>query len=240
MTLRHLKWIILVFLIGAAYSQGTDESAFSQINYRLSGQVVDAAGIGMPGVTVWIISSDVGVVNATGAISNITDATGYYSFDVPPGNYTLMAELPGYSFTSTAATISTGNASAQAITGYAAGTAIPPNVLLTPVQPAASNQSIASQFYTGYLGGGTGWVEGIIMDQSGAPIPMAGIRVDGFRTAGSDEQGNYKIALNPGLHRIDADKTGFGIPPRVVPVFAGQTSVLNLIGKRTVALGTGR
>jgi len=73
------------------------------------------------------------------------------------------------------------------------------------------------------------------------PIPIASIRVDGFRTAAiSDEQGYYKIALNPGLHRIDAAKTGYGIPPIVVPVFVGQTSTLDLIGKGTIILGTGR
>jgi hypothetical protein len=65
--------------------------------------------------------------------------------------------------------------------------------------------------------------------------------VDGIMTAAtSDEQGYYKIALNPGLHRIDADKAGYGIPPRVVPVFPGQNSTLDLIGRGTVALGTGR
>ena len=79
------------------------------------------------------------------------------------------------------------------------------------------------------------------MSQGGAPIPMARIIVDGIRTsATSDEQGYYKIALNPGLHRIDADKTGYGIPPRVVPVFTGQTSILDLFGKGMVVLGTVR
>jgi hypothetical protein len=100
---------------------------------------------------------------------------------------------------------------------------------------------IASQLYTGNLGGGTGLLQGRIVDQSGAPIPMAAITVDGFRTAAtSDEQGYYRITLNPGLHRVDAAKTGFGIPPRVILVLAGQTSTLDLIGKRAVALGTGR
>ena len=153
-----------------------------------------------------------------------------------------MAELPGYSFTASTARASMGNTTvAQPITGYAAGTKLPSTTQLKPIQPTMANQSVATQFYTGILGRDTGWVEGRIVSQGGAPIPAASIKVDGFGTsATSDEQGYYKIALNPGLHRIDADRTGYGIPPRVVPVFSGQISILDLIGKGTVALGTGR
>lgn len=241
----HSRLLLLVFLIGAASSQGIVEPSINAINYELIGQVVNVSGMGMPGVTVWIISTNAGAINATGAINTTTNTTGYYGFNVPSGSYTLVAELPGYSFTSANATVSRSASVAQVITGYAVGTEMPPTALPTslpaPVQPAAGNQSVPSQFYTGYLVGGTGWVQGRIVDQGGVPIPMASIRVDGFRTAAtSDEQGNYRIALNPGLHRIDADRTGYGIPPRVVPVFAGQTSMLDLIGKGTVALGAER
>ncbi len=240
----HSRLLLLVFLIGAASSQGIFGPSINTINYELIGQVVNVSGMGMPEVTVWIISTNAGAINATGAINTTTNTTGYYGFNVPSGSYTLVAELPGYSFTSANATVSRSASVAQVITGYAVGTEMPPTALPTslpaPVQPAAVNQSVPSQFYTGYLVGGTGWVQGRIVDQGGVPIPMASIRVDGFRTAAtSDEQGNYRIALNPGLHRIDADRTGYGIPPRVVPVFSGQTSILDLIGKGTVALGSG-
>lgn len=245
MVLGYSKLLVLVFLIGAASSQGIGGPSLNTINYELIGQVVNVSGMGMPGVTVWVISTNAGAINATGAINTTTNATGYYGFNVPSGSYTLVAELPGYSFTSANATVSRSASVAQVITGYATGTEMPPTALPTslpaPVQPTTGNQSVPSQFYTGYLVGGTGWVQGRIVDQGGVPIPMASIRVDGLMTAAtSDEQGNYKIALNPGLHRIDADKAGYGIPPRVVPVFAGQTSTLDLIGKGTVALGTGR
>ncbi len=270
MLIRRLKWLVLfLLLIGAASSQIIGEPASSPINYGLIGQVVDAARRGMSGVTVWIFSSEgvainatgaisaTGVINATGAVNTTTNATGHYGFDVPPGNYTVMAELPEYSFTASTARVWMGNTTTvQPITGYAAGTELPPTALVTPIQPIAGqtivgqtiagqppagNQSIPAQFITGRIGGGTGWVQGRIVSHGGVPIPMASIRADGIRTAAiSDEQGYYKIALNPGLHRIDADKAGYGIPPRVVPVFAGQTSTLDLIGRGTVALGTGR
>lgn len=244
----HSKLLVLVFLIGAASSQEIGGPSVNTINYELIGQVVNASGMGMPGVTVWVISTNFGAINATGAINTTTNATGYYGFNVPSGSYTLVAELPGYSFTSANATVSRSASVAQVITGYATGTEMPPTALPSPVQPAAGNQSISSpvnqsvpsQFYTGYLVRGTGWVQGRIVDQGGVPIPMASIRVDGLMTAAtSDEQGNYRIALNSGLHRIEADKASYGIPPRMVPVFAGQTSTLDLIGRGTVALGTG-
>jgi len=243
MVLKRFKWLVqFLFLIEAASFQGIGGPASSPIDYGLIGQVVDAAGIGMPGITVWTFSIESGAINATGAVNTSTNATGYYGFDLPPGNYTIMAELPGHSFTASTARAWMGNTTvAQMITGYAAGTESLPNAPLPPIQPPIGNQSVAPQFYTEVVGGGTGWVQGRIVSQGGVPIPMASIRVDGFRTsATSDDQGYYKIALNPGLHRIDADKTGYGIPPRMVPVFMGQTSTLDLIGRGTVVLGTGR
>jgi hypothetical protein len=109
---------------------------------------------------------------------------------------------------------------------------------LTPIQTSMSNQSVAPQFNVG-VDGGTGWVHGRILSLGGMPIAMAIIRVNGIRTSvTSDEQGYYKIALNSGLHRVDADRTGYAIPPRVVQVFSGQTSTLDLIGRETVVLGT--
>jgi Carboxypeptidase regulatory-like domain len=243
MVLKRFKWLVqLLFLMGAASSQVLGEPASGPIDYDLMGQVVDAAGSGMPGVTVWAINIEGGAINATEAINTSTNATGRYGYDLLPGNYTIMAELPGYSFTASSARVWMGNATVgQLITGYAAGTESPPTALLTPIQPPVGNQSIVSQFYTGVLGRGAGWVEGRIVSQGGVPIPMASIRVDGIWTsATSDQQGYYKIALNPGLHRIDADKMGYGIPPRVVPVFVGQTSILDLFGKGTAVLGIGR
>ncbi len=95
--------------------------------------------------------------------------------------------------------------------------------------------------YSGYPRGGIGWVQGKITDQSGAPIPLAGIIADSLRTSVvSDEQGNYRIALSPGAHRINADKAGISIQPQAVMVYSGQTAPLNLIGKRVTTLGNGR
>ena len=110
MVLKRFKWLVqFLFLIGAASSQGIGEPASSPINYELIGQVVDAAGNGMPGITVWTFSIEGVAINATGAVNTSTNATGHYSFDLPPGNYTIMAELPGYSFTASTARVLMGN-----------------------------------------------------------------------------------------------------------------------------------
>ncbi len=200
--------------------------------FGLTGRVVDVSGNGIPGARVLISGSDGGTFTTT------TNAQGYYGFDAPSGTYTIAAELPGYSFTPSTARVWTGTVSvAQIITGYAAGTQ--PSATQTPA--VQGTQSYSSGLDTGYLGGSIGWVQGTIADQSGAPIPLAVIRVDSLRTAAtSDAQGNYKIALNPGMHRIDAEKAGYGIPLRAVLVLSGQTSTLDLIGKRAATLGSGR
>ncbi len=206
--------------------------------FGLTGRVVDVSGNGIPGARVLISGSDGGTFTTT------TNAQGYYGFDAPSGTYTIAAELPGYSFTPSTARAWTGTVSvAQTITGYGAGTQ--PPATQAAQTPAAiqsyGSQPYGSQLYTGDLGGSTGWVQGTIADQSGTPIPLAVIRVDSIRTAAvSDAQGNYKIALNPGMHRIDAEKAGYGIPLRAVLVLSGQTSTLDLIGKRAATLGSGR
>ncbi len=248
------QWSLFFLMIGLAYSQTAEESlsGSNSANAEVIGQVVDSAGKGMPGVTVWIAGTDTGAinskgVNATNAFNAVTNSSGYYGFIVPVGNYTIMADLPEYSFTSSAVEASAENTTlARMIAGFAA--VANPSQMQPPLQPLTGNRSISpriypsqlypSQTYAGALGGGTGTLEGRIMDQSGAGIPTAAIYVDGFKMSSvSDEQGYYQIALNPGLHRVDASKEGFGIPPRMILVLADQTSTLDLIGKRAIALG---
>lgn len=229
MWVRYLTWLLpALLLIGTASPQGTIEPGGYPINYGLAGQVVDVSGNGISGVKIWIIGSEGGAFNTT------TNATGYYGFGAPTGNYTITAELPGYSFTSSNARVLTGTITVaenitgypvgQNITGYAAGTT-----------PAAYSQ------YGSLYTGGVGWVQGRIVDQSGAGIPFVGIRVDGFpASTQTDGQGNYRIALSPGMHRMEPMKSGYGIPPRMIFISSGQTVNFDMIGMRTIALGRGR
>lgn len=231
MWVRYLTWLLpALLLIGTAYSQGTAEPGGYPVNYGLAGRVIDASGNGISGANVWIIESEGGAFNTT------TNATGYYGFDVSPGNYTITAELPGYSFTSSTARVLTGTITvAENITGYPVGQNVTGYPAGTAPAPAAFYQ------YGPAYAGGTGLVQGRVVDQSGAGIPFAGIRVDGFpASTQTDGQGNYRLTLSPGMHTLEPMKSGYGIPPRVVFVFSGQTTNFDMIGMRTVALGRGR
>jgi len=195
----------------------------------LTGQVVDASGSGISGARIWIIGGEGQATNAA------TNATGYYGMNVTPGNYTITAELSGYSFTSSTVQVWGGTVSmVPRITGYAAG-----SVPSTSIAPAATAGFY--QYGQPYASAGMGWVQGRVADQSGIGIPYASITVDGFMSSGAtDEQGNYRIMLSPGLHRIDPVRSGYGIPPRAVFITSGQTTNLDIIAKRAVALGSGR
>ncbi len=223
MGIRYLTWLILVLLlIVTALSVG------DPANYGLTGQVVDVSGKGLSGVQVWIFESGGGVFNTT------TNATGYYGSSVPPGNYTITAEIPGYSFTSSTARVQAGTISvAQNITGYP--------TTGYPASTASATAPAAFYQYGPAYTGGTGSVQGKIADQSGAGIPFASIMVDGLPTSTqTDEQGNYHLTLSAGIHTIEPMKSGYGIPPRVVFVYSGQTTNFDMIGLRTVSLGRGR
>ncbi len=113
-----------------------------------------------------------------------------------------------------------------------------PAIVNTTATVATTVTTGISQYEQQYAPDGVGWVQGRVVDQTGAGIPSASITVDGLRTSdATDERGNYRLALSPGLHRIDPMKSGYGIPPRVVFISSRQTTNLDIIAKRTVALG---
>ncbi len=112
---------------------------------------------------------------------------------------------------------------APRITGYDAS-AMP----TTPIAPAAT--AGFDRFGQPYTTAGVGWVQGRVADQNGAGIPSASITVDGFGTSGAtDEQGNYRLTLSPGWHRIDPVSSGYGIPPRAVFITSGETTDLDIM-----------
>lgn len=75
-------------------------------SHSLTGRVLDESGKGMRGVRV-ILSNNEGC-----RFSTTTDASGYYGYDVAAGAYLINAELGGYSFAPTAASVWTGVVSA--------------------------------------------------------------------------------------------------------------------------------
>lgn len=225
--------ILILLMMGTAASQMAGVSGGS-IATGVAGQVVDSSGQGISAARIWIIEANGQATNTA------TNATGYYGMNVTPGNYTITAELSGYSFTSSATAVQTGAISiVPRITGYAAGSV--PSTSLTPAATAGFYQYGPYTYTLAGMGSGMGWVQGRVIDQSGAGIPFASFTIDGFRTSYStDEQGNYRIMLSPGMHRIDPMSSGYGIPPRAVFITSGQTTNLDMIAKGTVALGSGR
>lgn len=116
--------------------------------------------MGMAGVRIWAVGGVGEAFNAT------TNVTGYYGFNLLPGDYIVVARLDGYSFTSSSARITarsglqsqriTGCATCFAVssvtggtTGYLGGTASPaaptPAVQCAPVRvwiPVRSGASL--------------------------------------------------------------------------------------------------
>ncbi|HEV2135294.1 MAG TPA: carboxypeptidase regulatory-like domain-containing protein [Terracidiphilus sp.] len=60
---------------------------------QIRGQVYDAFGLAVPFATITVLG-------IRGAVQTTADATGQFSFDVPPGHYVLKAESEGFAYSS--------------------------------------------------------------------------------------------------------------------------------------------
>ena len=86
---KNLRFISLFMLLAilmpfAAFAQSSTGS--------ISGNVTDASGSTLPGVTVTATNTATGVVNTV-----VTNESGAYNFSsLLPGTYKLSAELPGF------------------------------------------------------------------------------------------------------------------------------------------------
>ena len=81
-----------VILAGVVLLLGLPTSMLAQENATLSGTVTDSSGAVIPGAAVTATNETTGV-----AITLVTNESGSYEFTrVPPGIYTLTAEVPGF------------------------------------------------------------------------------------------------------------------------------------------------
>jgi Carboxypeptidase regulatory-like domain len=176
----------------------------------LAGQVVDPSGIGIGGVRV-IISDNEG-----GTFTVSTNGLGYYGIDVPSGIYSITAQLSGYQFTRSSARVWPGAVSAaRKIIGYP--TFVAGAGYFAPTASSSDFPNVAAEY-----AGGLGLLQGRIADQSGRPIASVEIKVDTAHTnVFTNSSGGYQISINPGMHRIQAEKDGYGIMPRAVQVQRG-------------------
>jgi hypothetical protein len=208
-------------------------------SFALIGRVVDQNGNGISGARVLISSSEGGTFTTT------TNALGFYGMDVPSGVYLVTAQFPGYSFTQSQARIWLGIASAaRDIIGYpisGAQATAQAQTIGTATGAQGYVQPAGTQF-VGVVGtpyGGSGVLEGRVVDPLGGGIAGAAISVDGLNSGvTTDDQGRFSLSLSPGQHRIEALQSGWGIPPRVALVEQGQTSSLVLIGRSTAEIGS--
>lgn len=179
--------------------------------YGLVGRVVDPYGSGIANAGVRISGSDGGI------FSIVSGSLGYYGMDVPSGTYSVTAELEGFTFSTSTARVWTGTVSAAGtIVGYPAGGSVLPN------------ESRAAE---------AGWLEGVITDGSGAPVPGATVRIDGVFSVTTDDDGGYWTSLVPGWHSITVSANGYTFRSASVHILAGQGSKLDIQGTRIIALG---
>jgi len=87
MTLRTLG-----VLIALSLASHVTQAASAGIR----GRVTDPAGFPLPGVTVTLVRAGDNAADAGALASAQTDQHGDYTFDVPPGQYTLTVELSGF------------------------------------------------------------------------------------------------------------------------------------------------
>src|SRR5262245_1002162 len=85
MVRTSLTWLVLFFLTASTTAAQTGQGS-------LRGYIKDESGGALPGVTVTATSA--ALIQPTTAV---TDAEGYYRLiNLPPGTYTLVAELTGF------------------------------------------------------------------------------------------------------------------------------------------------
>ncbi len=86
------KRVRLFGAVAAALLLASSAALQAQTTGRIQGQVVDAQGAVVPGVTVTITSPAL-----QGALSQVSEADGRFRFpSVPPGRYTVKAELSSF------------------------------------------------------------------------------------------------------------------------------------------------
>lgn len=129
----HIYIIRVAGLYGNNVSANVDPGGYTAL-YSLVGRVVDTKGIGMPGVTVRISSSEGGTFTKT------TDQFGYYGMDVPSGYYVIDAQYTGYMFTQSTGRVWTGTISAV---GVIVGTPVVPDGTTYPASEYSGTSGTA-------------------------------------------------------------------------------------------------
>jgi hypothetical protein len=86
--MSHVRRVVVVMALWAAFAV----PASAQQQTSITGRVIDASGLGLPGTTVTVTSQSTGFTRTV-----VTAETGGYAVpNLEPGTYTILVELPGF------------------------------------------------------------------------------------------------------------------------------------------------
>lgn len=148
-----------------------------------------------------------------GNFGAVTDAFGYYRMNLPSGYYTLTAVSPGYTFTTVSIRI------------------------IADIPTVAPLIRGCSSYQPTLMS--TGYVQGMVEDGRGAGVEGASIYVDSLQTdVYTDAQGNFRLILQPGTHKVEAHAQGYGISSTLITITQGQIARLEMVAPAIVQTRT--
>lgn len=96
----NARWAVIFIIAAALAGIVLIASAGSASAAKISGTVTDNSKTPVPGATVTLFQDNQEYVTSNNPAT--TDATGYYEFaGLPPGDYSVMAEIGGYTYSGT-------------------------------------------------------------------------------------------------------------------------------------------
>jgi hypothetical protein len=188
----------------AGIDDPTASSAQAISTITISGNVVDATGFGVFGVTVTLAGSQDHAV--------ITDQNGAFSFSVPPGSYSVAASVtpgllpPGFvncpAFSPQVINLNNLTSSATGLQILGSGQNPVTDCFPAPNQGATSGSLAISGKVT----------------SAGAPVPGVKVTLSGSTqgTRVTDETGAYAFAVNPGSYSLTLSQACTSFSPQVV------------------------
>lgn len=129
--MRQFLCVLLALVLSPALVRAADG--------RVAGEVTDTGGGTLPGV--WVKVHRRGLTR-----SAMTDAQGRFALSVPPGQYKLSAQLPGFKTVKLKVTVITGETVTPALVLHVAGYAESVTVQIRPPGPGvADRQQVAKE-----------------------------------------------------------------------------------------------
>jgi len=135
----------------------------------------------------------VGATVSVNGVSDVTDASGFYSLEVSPGTYDVTASMAGYdSETATGVVVSV-------------------------------NDTVTQNFALSLTPPEVGWINGTVTDfDTGLPLAGVSVEADVYFMT-TDASGNYALEVEPGTYTVTVFLAGYESSQTDVTVAAGET-----------------